>query len=106
MTEPDQSAESGDAAKLPQDFRPRPSRNQKLRSKLRQAPDEPAGAESAAEAETAPAEPAPPPPAQNTPAAPALPLKARRLKRSGHMHDSVTGPLPEEEPPDPDRPEY
>jgi len=64
------------------------SQNQKRRSKLQQVADEPAAS---------PAQPEPPPP---TPAAPPpVPLLRRtRLKRSGHMHEDLTKPLPEEKP--------
>ncbi|MGZ4965812.1 MAG: hypothetical protein ACXV97_01425 [Chthoniobacterales bacterium] len=66
---------------LPPDFRLRPSRNQKQRSKLSQAP----------EVSPAPMEPAPAPEEEIAPP----PSKKFRLKRSGHRHDDLTAPLPE-----------
>lgn len=66
---------------LPHDFRLRPSRNQKQRSKLRQV----------APITEAPA-PAPEPAAER-PAPP--PAKRARLKRSGQMHEDLTAPMPE-----------
>jgi hypothetical protein len=99
MSDTKQTPETNDdAPDVPPAFRLRPSRNQKQRSKLKQVAEEPSPGQD--EADTA----APPqaPPASSEP--PQLPLKRRRLKRSGHMHDSLTAPLPEDAPPR--EPEY
>lgn len=82
MTDPNPSP---DAPKLPPNFKLKPSRNQKKRSKLQQAPEE----------TISPVQPPEPvPPAAADPAVPA-PLRKNRLKRSGQMHEDLTKPLPE-----------
>ena len=81
---------SPDQTKAPPNFRLKLSRNQKRRSKLQQVPDE-----------SAPLAPPPPPPTPPTAATPnpaVLPLRNVRLKRSGHMHQDLTKPLPERGP--------
>jgi hypothetical protein len=73
------------------------SRNQKLRSKLKQVQD------------TSITMPPPQAVAAVPPPAPPAPepvvLRQKRLKRSGHMHESLTAPLPEPTTPR-DEPEY
>ncbi len=71
-----------EAPTLPTNFRLRPSRNQKQRSKLSQA-SEPA---------SEPAAPTPPPVVK---APEPQPSKKARLKRSGQMHEDLTAPMPE-----------
>ncbi|MEO5721077.1 MAG: hypothetical protein ABIR71_06370 [Chthoniobacterales bacterium] len=88
MNTPDPTPSSNEA-KLPPNFRLKPSRNQKKRSKLQQVPDD-----------SAPPAPAPPPVAPTPPPEPptAPLLRQNRLKRSGHMHEDLTKPLPEDGP--------
>ena len=91
MTTPD-STPDRDEPKVAPHYRPTLSRNQKRRSKLQQVPDEtvaPAPLPAANPEPAPPPVPAPPPPA---------PLRRMRLKRSGHMHDDLTKPLPGDEP--------
>ena len=85
MTTPE-STPNRDDMKVSPHFRLALSRNQKKRSKLQQAPEE---------AEAAP-KPEPVPPPASTPPAPPPLLRRNRLKRSGHMHDDLTKPLPED----------
>ena len=91
MSTPDPNSES-EPADVPSPIRLAPGRNQKQRSKLKQA-DDPTVAE---EPESA-APPAPPKPVPE-------PVRRTKLKRSGQMHADLTGPIP----PDPhkDEPEY
>ncbi len=67
---------------LPADFRLRPSRNQKQRSKLSQA-SEPVS------------EPAAPAPAAVPKTPEPQPSRKARLKRSGQMHEDLMAPMPE-----------
>ena len=72
---------------LPLSFRLRPSRNQKQRSKLSQAPEE-----TPTPSEPAPAAPTPAPVANPS----AQPVSKKvRLKRSGQMHEDLTAPIPQ-----------
>jgi hypothetical protein len=77
------------APTLPANFRQRPSRNQKQRSKLKQAPE-------SLSAPEAPPPVAPTPPPAVSQSTPPPSLKKARMKRSGQMHEDLTAPLPEE----------
>ncbi|MGI9087325.1 MAG: hypothetical protein ACR2HH_06235 [Chthoniobacterales bacterium] len=90
MSAPDSNSPSNKPPLNPERIRLAPSRNQKQRSRLKQAADEP-GIEAA---------PPPPPPK----IAPESPRRAR-LKRSGQMHEDLTAPMPPPATP-PDEAEY
>jgi len=88
VTTPDPTPEREEEKPAPH-FRLAPSRNQRRRSKLQQLPEE-------TSAPPAKPEPAPTPAPVTPPAAPLL--RHTRLKRSGHIHEDLTQPLPEEKP--------
>jgi len=77
----DSNSENAPAKDSPQRIRLAPSKNQKQRSKLKQVVEQPMVAEPM---------PAPAPPVQPPPELP----RRFRLKRSGHMHEDLTAPLP------------
>jgi hypothetical protein len=87
VTTPDPTPEREEEKPAPH-FRQAPSRNQRQRSKLQQLPEEPSAP--ATKPEPAPAPPVALPPAPL--------LRHTRLKRSGHMHEDLSKPIPEEKP--------
>ncbi len=88
MSDSNETADDEDFV-LPKGFRLKPSGNHKRRSKLAQAPNEsPVPIEPAAE------EVSLPPPAAS---APDHGVRKYRLKRSGHMHEDLTAPIPEDD---------
>jgi hypothetical protein len=81
VSTPDSNSEITPAKDSPARIRLALSQHQKQRSKLKQVVEQPMVAEPT---------PAPAPPVQP----PTEPVRRVRLKRSGHMHEDLTAPLP------------